>query len=235
MSEKNILQEFCQRNKLPMPIYQSWSVGPAHSPEWYASVTVDLSEKSFTKKSSAPERTSIMAEKHVARMMIKFLGIENTEKSLFLELDRKKPTDCKWIENQSSPQRIYLIDLENKPCFKNDLDSNSLYIGFIGSTHPTLHRYSHWHQCQTDNLWQEIVQSGNNLLIYLVDGGTADLVDHFVTLFCYPLVEYLQKIPNLPTIYIVSTDHAGWCTRIALERVVKWRNMTIETKNCASI
>ncbi len=89
---------------------------------------------------------------------------------------------------------IYLIDLENKPIFKKKLDKNILYIGFINSIHNSLIKYTDWNVSNSDNLFEEILKSKNNKQLYLIEGGISDLVDHFITLYMYPLINYLLLI-----------------------------------------
>jgi len=131
--------------------------------------------------------------------------------------------------------KIYLIDLENKPCFGKQYNKNSIYIGFINSIHHSVHKYEAWHLCQSDNINNEL-GSRNNKLLYLIEGGTADLVDHFITVMIYPLINHIKRLCTKPIINIVSGDHASWCTRNCLEKALKWNNLDdIKVCNTVSI
>ena len=132
---------------------------------------------------------------------------------------------------------IYLIDLENKPFFKkeNNFKEGSIYIGFLNSIHHTVKKYKSWRMCQTDQLDKEIKSSTTNKLLYVVDGGTADLVDHFMTAFIYPVLKYIKDTNIKPTIYIISGDHAGWCTRTCFEKVMKWNSFQLNIINDTDI
>lgn len=121
--------------------------------------------------------------------------------------------------------KIYLIDLENKPQLSAQFEDDSLYIGFIGSLHHSVSKYANWHTCNSDNIEHEVLHSNNNKLLYLIDGGTKNLVDHFITSFIYPLIYYTSSKHIKITITIVTGDNAGWCTRSCLEKIVSWRKI----------
>ncbi|XWV25347.1 hypothetical protein QJ856_gp0422 [Tupanvirus deep ocean] len=308
MSEKNKLQEYCQKNKIAMPIYQSWSSGEAHRLQWSASVTITIGKKIITMNTIVPSICKTAAEKQAAYMMLDHLrSLKNNDpksvsqisklkekvkhdiisshkamfpnklidtKEVIIEMDNSesssntdeddntnniiivsdtdddfdspkksddKPSKFEQIylsdeENGTSNfKSIYLIDLENKPSFRCKFKNNCLYIGFINSIHHSLIKYNEWHKCRSDNLLHEINLSENNKLIYLIDGGTTDLVDHFMSAFVYPLVDYLKEIEKTPSVHIISGDHAGWCTRACLEKVLKWRKMNIDVSNSVVI
>ena len=270
MSEKNTLQEYCQKNKLSMPIYHSWSKGEPHRLSWSASVTIKIHDKNITIDTIVPISSKISAEKQAARMMLDYieneklddhnkisnltklknktkLSIISTHKSVFSnkydtniidDIDNIDDIDIVDNNNDNSDfiNNIYLIDLENKPCFKYTVKNNSLYIGFLNSIHHSINKYNHWHKCKTDDIAKEIEKSRNCKLLYLVDGGINDLVDHFMSLFVYPIVNYIMDKNITPVISIISGDHAGWCTRTCLEKVLKWRkNDSIEIINSGSM
>ena len=150
--------------------------------------------------------------------------------SKFIYSNKKVPSEELSIinnnisENIYKIENIYIIDLENKPQFKLDGSryNNCLFIGFINSTHNSLQRYTSWHICASDDIHREFTT--NNCLLYLIEGGNPDLADHFMTMFIYPLINYLDNLKTTPTINIISGDHAGWCTRICLEQALKWKN-----------
>ncbi|XWV26609.1 double-stranded RNA binding motif-containing protein [Tupanvirus soda lake] len=303
MSEKNRLQEYCQKNKIPMPVYQSWSSGEPHKLQWSASVTIITGKKNITMNTIVPSICKTAAEKQAAYMMLdhlkskknndpnsvsqisklkervkhdiitshkamfpsklidneeEYIEIENSESStntdteddtnnvlVVSDSDDENKDDKPYSINQIyltdsdneqvNFKSIYLIDLENKPSFRCKFKNNCLYIGFINSIHHSLVKYNGWHKCRSDNLLHEITLSENNKLIYLIDGGTVDLVDHFMTAFVYPVVEYIKEIDGTPSVHIISGDHAGWCTRACLEKILKWRKMNIDVNNSAVI
>ena len=130
--------------------------------------------------------------------------------------------------------KVYMIDLENKPAFRAKLEPDCLYIGFINSIHNAVSSYRDWHTSSSESIEAEVVASNNNRLLYTIAGGTPDLVDHFMTFFVTPVLDYVGK--REAKIFIVSGDHASWCTRACLERVISWRNLTrITITNTARI
>ena len=321
MSEKNRLQEYCQKHKIPMPIYKSWSVGPPHKLDWSASVTITFNSKNVNIDTIVPTNSKVAAEKQAAIMMIDFIkSNKNTDTNKISRLSKLKETtklsiisthqtstkesdlvaksqvermersdssdssdtsstndnhstDDEIIEEKliddnisdddiisddiakdvhkyaplittkkiinSSINNIYLIDLENKPCFNKSknliFNDNSLYIGFLNSIHHSVDKYDQWHKCNTDDISLELTQSNNNRMLYFVEGGTADLVDHFMTAFIYPITCFIKKSNTTPTIHIISGDHAGWCTRACLEKILHWNNLHLTIKNTTSI
>ena len=319
MSEKNSLQEYCQKEKIAMPVYNSWSIGPDHQKKWSASVSLMVNGKKIIVDTIESTISKIGAEKQAAMLMLdlvkskktpnKILGTtkmrtsenrepcsrlsRSPEEVLFqnfsrtvslvkrvepavwnhehnskysLDLDNdENPKSCAsktggddddiyilddnndiiCIENMqtirpeprfSVARSIYLLDLENKPMFKkNNFKTESVYIGFLNSIHHSVEKYSDWHKCKSDRLVDEINSSDDNKLLYLVDGGTADLVDHFITALIYPIIDYIKQLNTKPTIYIISGDHAGWCTRACFEKILKWHSIEVDIINSPTI
>lgn len=281
MSEKNTLQEYCQKNKLDMPIYTSWSDGVHHQLEWWADVTININKDpklmhqfnlTLTDKVkvstivAANSKTS--AEKQAAMLMLDLikstkhhnlgkisnlsklkaatkLSVTSTHNPLpehdltrSVTIDQPESDDdliCSDIDVKSI-EKIYLIDLENKPLFHHKHRNDSIYIGFINSIHHSVDRYHSWHKCKSDDIENELFLSKNTKLLYLIDGGTADLVDHFMTALIYPMIEFIKTNNVVSTISIISGNHAGWCTRTCLEKILKWKQITnIDIYNAVSI
>jgi hypothetical protein len=159
--------------------------------------------------------------------------VEGTAKKS--ELQSNSVSEIQSSPSSQFPSVICLIDLENKPYFAKKLANQHLWIGFIGSTHHSVPKYAGWRKCRTSDLSAEIGSPPNYQLIYLVEGGLLNLVDHFLSFFTYPLVEYVAKLPTKPTVIkIVSGDNAGWCSRICLNRALEWKGLTdIKIKNIA--
>ena len=220
MSSKNKLQEYCQKNKISLPIYSSNSRGFSNELEWFATVKIiDLHIEASTINSS---NSKTIAEQKVADMVLNKLDFE-TNKLEKIDFNKIKS--------------VVLIDLENKPTFKYNLTSDCLYIGFHNSIHHSLSKYTNWHICTTSNINDEIIKSNSNQLLYLIEGGVPDLVDHFMTMFTYPLIFYLESNNLIQTIYIISGDHAGFCTKACIEKAFEWnKNLNkIPIKNIGSI
>ena len=218
MSSKNILQEYCQKNKLDMPIYTSRSAGQAHKLNWFCKITVS----DIIIESTEPSNSKTSAEQLVATLALEHMA---SIKSI--------PT-IESIDPIDPIKSVYLIDLENKPSFNKKLNPNSLYIGFHNSLHHSIPKYADWHLCLSPDIGLESSKSGK--LLYLITGGVADLVDHLITLLIYPLVAYLKLNQHIRTVYIVSGDHAGFCTKTCLDLALEWSKIThITVKNVISV
>lgn len=251
---KNKLQEYCQKNNLEMPSYKSSSKGSSHKPLWFSSVTVNFTGKNVTVDSHTPSNSKICAETMAANKMLSYIScnfyknstinrLYNTAtastastastSNVLVDTSINSPasTANAFVSNpiKETINKIYLIDLENKPFPKNKADdSESIYIGFINSIHHSVINYKQWHNCETDNISSEISFSKNTKLLYTVDGGTKDMVDHFMSFFCYAVVNYIYADlfdKNLKII-IVSGDHSGWCTRTCLETILRWKSLS---------
>lgn len=274
MSKKNYLQEYCQKKKISMPVYDSISRGPHHTLEWSCNITLNNTTISTTKY----ETSKIAAEQQAAGLMLKFikknkrsdvgsptviekfatqtLSVDIPEKSIdVVDIFRRTvslpnehitsdpislPNENIIIsseQNLKSIQNIYIIDLENKPCLNNKIDKpDSLYIGFLNMIHHSVNKYGTWNKCVTDNIKEEVIRSNNLKILYLIEGGVSDLVDHFMTALIYPLIVFIMQVNIRPTINIISGDHACWCTRICLEKILKWNNLLdIKIKNSTTI
>ena len=245
MSGKNALQEFCQQNRMDLPIYQTWSTGKANELNWFARATICYLGQTITKETDISSKTKVDAEKVVATKMLNsiktFIG---QAESQINKIQYQAPLS---VLNPVAPtlscKKIYLIDLENKPVFKSVFTSDALYIGFTTSQHHSMDKYETeaWHRCGSDDFISKVGKSITNRFIYEIDGGIADVADHLMTLFIYPLVYFLRNSYMFsdgiyPQIIIVTGDHAGFCTKSCLQKCLVWHNMkNIEIKNQSTI
>ncbi|BCS82962.1 double-stranded RNA binding motif-containing protein [Cotonvirus japonicus] len=283
LSNKNKLQEFCQKNKLEFPIYESISNGESHSPSWTSSVVVKINDRIIRVESITASNTKADSEKHVASIMLEKLtnrSKKNNESNKSLNKSLKqKPLkiigEKKTCKNNSrtnnilclidddeeitTPDKnlfmnnilsknitdIYIIDLENRPQLNINARPNCIYFGFINAIHHSVKKYMSWHQCDSDDIMREIQTHENNKLLYCIDGGTPDLADHFMTVMSYPILDFVFEYfvfgkncmdKKDVIIHVISGDHAGWCTRFCLEKVIKWKNLThIKINNAGTI
>lgn len=241
-SPKNKLQEYFQKNKLPIPIYNSISSGPDHNKIWTSSIVATINGQEFTLVGSKNSNSKTISQQMVATEMLEYLlKLDNnaTDTNANCNIINKNNNnnnttdtnaDCniiplKQTNNYNTPQTIYFLDLENKPVFDLKPDNNSIYLGFINSLHHSIPKYKNWYTCKSDDIYHELSISDNNRLIYIIEGGTSDLADHLMTLMLYPLMIFISKLNCRPNITIVSGDHAAWCTRICLEKILKWHNI----------
>lgn len=238
MSAKNKLQEYLQQNKLSLPSYTSKSAGLPHQLKWASAITIsDLNieletDNQFNSKVEAEQAVALSALNIIKKKTNPYTK-SNSSGSVS---DSSKSHSN--IFNISDIKNIILIDLENKPVFTQSaiLNPHNLYIGFHNSVHHSLPKYSDWHRCHTDNISTELESAQSNLLLYLIEGGVLDLVDHFMTAFCYPLVTYIKTNKLIAMIYILSGDHAGFCTKACLEKTFEWMQMDkLPIRNIGSI
>lgn len=275
ISPKNDLQEFCQKNKLKMPVYKSRQ---NNNLKWISDVTVGKyffkGKNQHNKKTNAENHVATIAYNFFSKKSIKIGGEINytdpvdpsdyvvidilytdidsnltvsvfddnsnvyeqpdslncTETDTIDAIDDIDTIDAIQISNNSfvsidKIDTIYMIDLENKP-FNNEVaKSNMLFIGFISSTHHSIIKYQKkWLSPQTDDIYEEVKTNKNNMLIYDIGGGVADLADHYMTMFIYKIVDLIRKLNRKISVYIISGDHAAYCTRICLEKALKWSN-----------
>lgn len=254
MSAKNSLQEYCQKNKLSMPLYVSKTTGPSHKLEWYAKVEIPsldiccrTTESSVSKIGSeliaAAMALELIAEKDSGKKKPK--EIVSKPKSPHLinfhfdssddVLGDTNPDVCP-INLSDGYETIVLVDLENKPMFKSKCRPDVLFIGFHNTIHHSVPKYLTWHICQYSDICMEMASSESNKLLYLIEGGVTDLVDHYMTMFTYPLGTYVKKNPKVKRICILTGDHAGFCTKGCLEKVFEWMGIKdIQIKNIGSV
>lgn len=101
-------------------------------------------------------------------MMLNYIFGVNVESKLTVSSTHR----ARNIDQNLMITDIYLIDLENKPAFKFEPNNeNEIYIGFINSIHNSLPQYYSWQKCVMDEF---ALESGNNKLLYTIDGGVTD-------------------------------------------------------------
>jgi len=209
LSYKNKLNEYCQKHKLNYPIYQTYQ----KNGKWFCNCTL-LSvniETLFSQIDTIGFMSKLQAEQKSAELILD--QINNISIPEF---------------NQYHINHIYIIDLENISCYSINQNNDSLYIGFIGKLHNCIDKYidNNWFQCYSDNLYSEITNSSSRLILYTVDSDYKDQVDHMMTMFLYPLLNYIFTLDIKPYIHIVTGDHAGFCTKKCLSHILNWYNIT---------
>jgi hypothetical protein len=71
----------------------------------------------------------------------------------------------------------------------------------------------------------------SNKLLYTIEGGYKDLVDHFMTMFMWPLSIFIKN-RHINTVSIISGDKAGYCTALCLQKCLEYNNINhITIKN----
>lgn len=253
MNAKKILHEYCQKNGLDNPTYESWSVGRDNEMQWFSKTTMYLpngkqitaqSKCSFTKKQFSEQNA---AENLVMLMNEQFdITLTNTKSinsvksnstvcfnkptsqpiESITSVEPMLPIEYTAFIQTSGSNTIYLIDLENVPLHNKKVTGQSLYLGFINCIHSTLSKYNDWFVSPNDDILSQSKIS--NKLLFIVEGGIPDVSDHFMTCMTYPVVTYIKSLDATVKhhIYIVSKDHAAYCTKACLRKILDWNNLT---------
>lgn len=195
---KNKLQEYTQKRQLSNPVYSTSPVPIEGTIVFRSNVSIQLETK-----------------------VLKVIGSEfSSKKEAEKDAAREAYLALTQVVGFTS---IYLIDLENVPYFFKRTSEDCLYLGFIGSTHHSVKKYSEWYQPSSRKLQKESLLS--NKLLYVIEGDCKDLVDHYLTMFVTSVVSYVRKSETNTTIYIVTGDKAGWCTAKCLEYECRFRGI----------
>jgi hypothetical protein len=199
-----VLNEYCQKNELNTPHYAARILAEPPNSRWEARVRVNgkevLSSGVHAQKRSACESA---AENFLSTLIGSHQSICVNPNKIYGE--------------------IHLIDLENRH-FLETKNEDCLYIGFIGSVHSSLKKYSDWEELKTPDLWNKI-PDGCNHLIYKAEGGVKELVDHFLTAFTVYIIDYICNSLLPTTVCIVSSDNSSWCTRLCLLQHARWKGV----------
>lgn len=121
--------------------------------------------------------------------------------------------------NNNSPNKIYIIDLENMHSHNKDLsEKDAVYLGFIGLNHHDVERYSDWKICGSDYFEAEFYMSGKKLL-YEVDDYIKNAVDTEIRELVPKIIEYIKDCCSpTSTVYLVSEDYSMHETEIGLQQ-----------------
>jgi hypothetical protein len=233
VNAKNVLQEYCAKNKMPLPTYVTENIEECKStlPVWVSTVTLVHNDSTNTSDSvtGVAQSTKVKAEISAAEMMLKII-VHTDNKPVSVQHSSLLPLLPLSVDGSSSG--IYLIDLENVQLVsKQSPLANQLWIGFISQTHGTLDKYDHWYQSNKplyDYVLHSQSKGGNistvhdnkqgNCYLYVLDNqGRKDMMDHYITAFTLPIANYMLQNKISDNIYIVSKDLAAWCSKACLE------------------
>lgn len=138
INNKNLLQEYTQKHKLPFPIYDSCQVGTTISPEWQSTVILtnitDVNNNIKYTGDKFPRKTT--AENSAAWYALK--ALEN------MNISNISPV----IYDVNT---AILIDIENLPRFFEEipeqdlLNENLTVYGFVGQYHPLYLKFTNEH------------------------------------------------------------------------------------------
>lgn len=189
MSSKNTFQEYCQRNKLPIPIYDTKQI--QQIPILFESI-VNFNGVDYSARGSS----KVIAEKEAAALVCRQI---HNDPNISTDIEQLKLTQ-KYSNIMTIPiekfQKIYLIDgdnyhITNESVFQR-IDSLYIYIVAKNNTkpQPTLQQ-----------------QKYNNCCIFISESVSRDAVDHLITFN----LGKMSVIWENKEYYIVTRDHFGEC------------------------
>lgn len=212
MSSVSRLNEYCQQNCLQNPEY---NFATDSNLRWYCKVRVDnysvVSDGASTKQISKDDAASKLIAKLSNRISVEELFSSCNANHVKVSSNSIKIYSV-----------IYVIDLENRPFYSENINENILYLGFISTTHHTRRKYD-WKVPKTDNLFTESKES--NTLIFEIGGGVKELADHYMSTMSYTIVNYISHIEQPVKVVIKSCDNSGWCTNLCLKQIAKFRGL----------
>lgn len=206
MNYKGFVNEFCQKNKLLLPQYDTKRVGGHdHDPIWESRLT--LLNKTFM----STNKSKIQAETNVAKLCYDYLqnnkSIANCTtvtqpitsqavQKLTLQVAQK----CASVYNInfSDYQKIVFVDVENCEIALDQEYENILFLFFCAknTTRKTCFGYQNKYK---------------NCFVFVSQSVAKDAADHLLT-FNAGIVECLNKMnKHKPQYYIITKDHYGEC------------------------
>lgn len=212
---KNQLQEYCQKRKVPLPVYDTKHYGPSHLPEFISTVRFKIfnNDDVFNKVAGEKKKRAVDAEKSAAEMAL--LKLVKTKRKFSIRLGN--PLTVLW-------------DMENinaKEFFENNhLDGSGLeMIGFATAHHPqslipypfdkTVKINSH-HRDSADMALVMYLSSsiangrGGHYIVVTKDHFAASLSECVSNNDIVPLEEIKKNKPNFIKPYVAqahSVDH----------------------------
>jgi len=192
MSFVNQLQEYCQKQKITLPEYTFVSSGSSHAPQWTATISIDEHSITYdTFSSTKSEAKNNVAQKALEKMM------QSTQSTY------QKP---------DAISTVYIIDIENQPNIS--VQPENYYIGVVTSNYGGLSKFESWERRPVSSIMNS---STNTSLVVIQSSGLKDLADHFLTWVAVTVVNSISK----GTMYLVSNDHAIYCTCEVLNAYLK--------------
>lgn len=210
MSYKNLLQEWCQKNKVHLPIYKTENTtGVSHTHAWKSSVLVgtkyyysepktnkreaeqDSAKSAYTLLSSWTEKS---IEQKEPLLQIEQSDLQTKPMQPDLYIDEQEPTVFTFRRPDApSSNRYAFIDLENIQPNPNDLkNANANIFGFY-STYSTV----------------DVAKYEPYVKLISIDSPVTEAADHLLTYFIGKLIGAEGLIPNENQISIVSRDKAS--------------------------
>ena len=137
MSGKNLLQEYFQKQKLILPVYETVKCGGSdHLPLWKSTVILcdgtSFTGKTYNSKITAEGDAAEKAYKNIVKGSNLDTVLEVTSEKV--KFDSKVTLNN--VSNNLSKNACLLVDLENLPNFVHELKIKNITVyGFIGKFH----------------------------------------------------------------------------------------------------
>jgi hypothetical protein len=218
---KGKLLEFFQRehkNQRPNIKFIHTNQGDPHQCLWTSMLQIG---EPYNIQCSATASTKIIADQIACQKALKLIK-KSKAKTHIQKLSpiNTSSTDVTFSKNLEE-QSYYLIDLESKPQFDLQVKPNCFYVGVINQIHHAIKRYSDWIPVPKE-VPNKILLGQKSL--HMIKGGIKDLVDHYLTFLSARLVDEILANNTAACkvkIIIVTGDHAGDCTRVCLDTLIK--------------
>jgi len=206
MNYKNLLQEHCQKNSLPLPNYSSFSRGEPHQLQWVSEVIV--LGKTYASNLCATRKT---ADKQAAEFAYyDIMGMANSYNDVDPLINREEYTAVPQIPppprqqvrriaqetkmKYTKAKTFIAVDLENvQPVFDHPVDAN---IHYFKSSYSTV---AHEHF------------DGE---IHIIDSGNSDAADHYMT---FMTAIYTSHDPTMDVILVSRDKFSGVLYKILFD------------------
>jgi hypothetical protein len=176
---KGLLQEYCQKKQLPLPIYDFDKVNDM----WKAKLSLPFSDEIYYGEC---EQTKIKSAQNVAK---KAYNIISTLDTKIYDIQPKEQYPLNYIVKTSANKPIYiLVDFENVP--QIDL------LEIFAKKHPDIILLT----------FASVNHSKCSLVDYIVPTTTKDATDHFIGLYMGMLIQAIQE---KLLIIVITKDHFG--------------------------
>lgn len=188
MNSKTKLQEFYQKRKQTLPVYDTQRMlnTPAHSPMWVSTVTLHDCRQFV----GVPASKKNDAEKNAATVALECQPIDLTG-AVHTAFESLKEIATCCLEKDT----VCIIDMENIPTAVEitNIRDNVFVLGVVGHCHP-------------------LASSEFPFGKYVVRSALRDAVDHIISFFAGYIASYIIDMDlddhiNHPTFVFLSRDH----------------------------
>lgn len=197
MSNKNILQEYCQQNKIKLPSYETILTGSQLDIEWTATVIFG------GKKYIASAKSKTTAEQTVAGTIIKDLKIpkqNQVQNCQSPQIIRRQKVDSVYDIDFKKYKTIFLIDSENCELIDQDIDKypNALFIFFCAKNNTKTYCF-------------KMQENRPNAYVFISQSIGRDAADHLLS-YIFGIIQCIDNFNKISHFfYILTKDHYGEC------------------------